>query len=165
MIGSIRQQGRQERGWAALLACALLACSCATFQQLRFEKPALELEALEIASFGLSDVSLVLWLDVYNPNDYEIRTTRVEVALDLEETHFGSALLEQSVRLPAASHTSVRVPAKFTWEGVGAGARALLERGAVTYSLETKLRVDTSVGGRTLSFRNRGEVPISDRGP
>ncbi len=164
-MGSIREEDRRGRWAGVLLVSSLLACSCATLQQLRFERPTLELEALEITSLGLSGVSLVLWLDVYNPNDYDIRTTRVDVALDLEETHFGSALLEESVRLAAAAHTRVRVPAEFTWEGVGAGARALLERGAVKYALETRLRVDTSVGGRTLSFRNRGEVPISDGPP
>jgi LEA14-like dessication related protein len=139
----------------------VLVCSCATLQQLRFEKPSLELETLEITGLGASGVSMVLWLDVFNPNDYDIRTTRVEADLDLEDTHFGSAMLEESVRLAASSHTTVRVPAEFSWEGIGAGARALLDRGAVNYALETKLRVDTSLGGRTLSFRNRGEVPIS----
>ena len=159
---------KRSEGWEALRVVALSAtlfCSCATLQQLRFEEPSLELETLEVTGLSSSGVALVLWLDVFNPNEYDIRTTRVEASLDLEDTHFGSATLEEAVRLAASSHTRVRIPAEFTWEGIGVGAQALLERGAVGYALETRLRVDTSLGGRTLSFRNRGEVPIRIAGP
>jgi LEA14-like dessication related protein len=140
---------------------ALLA-SCATLRQLHFEQPTVALEAIEITGVGVSGGSLVLVLDVFNPNDYDIRTTWVEASLELEDTHFGTAVLEGDETLVAGSHTLVEIPAEFTWEGVGAGARALLQRGALRYDLETRLRVETSVGGRSMTLRNRGEVPISE---
>ncbi|MGD8699212.1 MAG: LEA type 2 family protein [Gemmatimonadales bacterium] len=148
-------------GALALVAAATIV-SCATLRQLSFEQPSVELDAVEISGLDLDGVSLILWLDVYNPNEYEIRTTRVEADLDLEETHFGSAALDESVPLAAASHTRVKLPATFRWEGVGAAARALLGRGTVDYDLETRLRVQTSLGGRTLSLRRRGEVQVKD---
>jgi LEA14-like dessication related protein len=141
-----------------MLATALAAC--ATLSQLRFEKPTLELTAVEVNGLDLNGVSLTLWLDVFNPNDYDIPTTRVEADLDLENTPFGYALLEESVVLASAAHTRVAIPARFSWEGIGAGARALLDRGQVAYRLESRLQVQTRMGGRTLSFQNRGEVPI-----
>lgn len=151
-------------GALALVAAATIV-SCATLRQLSFERPSVELDAVEISGLDLDGVSLILWLDVYNPNDYEIRTTRVEAELDLEETHFGSAALDESVPLAAASHTLVKLPASFRWEGVGAAARALLGRGTVDYDLETRLWVQTSLGGRTLSLRRRGEVQVKDLVP
>jgi LEA14-like dessication related protein len=145
-------------GWFA----AVLLAACATLGQLRFEQPTVDLQAIEITGIGVSGGSLVLVLDVFNPNDYDIRTTWVEASLGLEDTHFGTAVLEGDEVLVASSRTLVEIPAEFTWEGVGAGARALLQRGALRYDLETKLRVETSIGGRTLTLRNRGEVPIRD---
>ncbi|UCC70990.1 MAG: LEA type 2 family protein [Gemmatimonadota bacterium] len=142
------------------LSVAVFVASCATLRHLHFERPTVDLEALELVDLDLSGGSLILQLDVYNPNDYEIRTTRVEAELELEDTHFGNAVLEENVSLVPASHTLVAIPAEFTWEGVGAGARALLGRGAVRYELETRLRIETSLGGRTVSLHNRGEVPI-----
>jgi LEA14-like dessication related protein len=136
--------------------------SCATLRQLSFERPTVELDAVEISGLDLDGVGLVLWLDVFNPNEYEIQTTRVEAELDLEDTHFGTATLDESVPLAAASHTLVKLPASFTWEGVGAAARALLRRGTVNYDLDTRLRVQTSLGARTVSFRHRGEVQVKD---
>ncbi len=59
----------------------------------------------------------------------------------------------------------VEIPAQFTWEGVGAGARALLERGAVDYDLRTRLRLKTAFFDRAVELRNRGTVPLINRAP
>ncbi len=142
----------------ALLAVGALSCSL--FQRIRFEHPRLSLEAIEIIGLDLTGVSLVLWLDVFNPNDYELRTTSVEADLEVERTRFGSAQLSGATVLGAGSHTRVRVPAQFSWEGLGAGARGLLERGSVRYQLDTRLRVETAFGGRNLRLSSRGEVPV-----
>ncbi len=145
-----------------LAVLAMLLTSCATLRQLQFEQPSVDLEAIEITGVGVSGGSLVLVLEVFNPNDYDIRTIWVEASLELEGTHFGTAVLEGDETLAANSRTQVEIPAEFTWEGVGAGARALLGRGALRYQLEARLRVETSIGGRTVSLRNRGEVPVRD---
>jgi len=144
--------------WTSLLTLAVTASlfSCATLRHLSFEQPSVELDAVEIVGLDLDGVSLVLWLDVYNPNDYEIQTSRLDAALDLESTHFGSATLHDNTSLAAISHTLVKVPASFSWEGVGAAARALLRRGTVDYDLET------SLGARTVSLRHRGEAKVKD---
>lgn len=140
----------------------VLLASCATLRQLHFEQPTVELQAIEVTGIGLSGGSLLLVLEVFNPNDYDIRTTRVEASLELEETHFGNATLEGDETLVAGSHTLVEIPAEFTWEGVGAGARALLGRGSLRYELESRLQVETPLGGHTVTLRNRGDVPIRD---
>ena len=154
--------GSPRRASLLMLAATATLVSCATLRQLSFERPSVELDTVEIVGLGLDGVSLVLWLDVYNPNDYDIQTSRLDAALDLEGTHFGSATLHDNTSLAATSHTLVKVPASFSWEGVGAAARALLRRGTVGYDLETELRVQTSVGGRTVSLRHRGEVQVRD---
>ncbi|MGD8868770.1 MAG: LEA type 2 family protein [Gemmatimonadales bacterium] len=156
--------GVRSRPWLRLFlpAAALFLGSCAALRQLSFEQPTVELDMVEISGLDLSGVSLVLLLDVYNPNAYEIQTTRIEAALDLEDTHFGTAALDSGVPLAPASHTVIRLPASFTWEGAGAAARALLGRGKVSYELDTRLRLQTSLGGQNVAFRHRGEVQIND---
>jgi len=44
---------------------------------------------------GLTGGTLDLVFDVYNPNDYRLRSTRLEVGLDLEGKHFGDALIDR----------------------------------------------------------------------
>ncbi|KPK82395.1 MAG: hypothetical protein AMS25_02470 [Gemmatimonas sp. SM23_52] len=162
------QLNASRRAPAPAVRCAIIAllaltlAACAILQQVHFEPPRVELDSVDVTGLGLAGGSLSLWLDVYNPNGYELRTIRVEAGLDLEHTHFGDALLEEVVTLAPRSHTRVQLPVSFTWEGVGAGARALLERGALTYQLDTNFRIDISGSRRTLGFRSRGQVAITD---
>ena len=126
-----------------------------------FERPGVALQEIQITGLGLSGGSLNLVLDVYNPNGYSIRTLRIETAVDIEDTHFGDVELEREITLPANDHTTVEIPMTFTWSGVGAAARGLLQRGSVSYLLDSKiLVVDTPVGDQTLDFSNRGTVPL-----
>lgn len=147
---------------SAVLGMALAFFACSTIQQLSFQQPSVELDAVEVTGLGLSGGSLVLLLDVHNPNGYELRTTRVEAELDLENTHFGDAALADPVVLPPSSSTSVEVPVTFTWSGVGAGARAILGRGAVAYALDTRILADTPLGERSVALHTSGEVPIAE---
>ncbi len=153
---------RAVRHCLAVTLLGSVALSCSLFQRIRFEEPDVSLEAIEITGLDLSGVSLVLWLDVFNPNDYDLRTTRVEADLELEGSRFGRAQLSEAAVLGAGLHTRVGVPAEFSWQGLGAGARGLLERGSVRYQLDTRLRVETSFGGRNLTLRRRGEVPVTN---
>ena len=72
--------GIRARRYLRLLlpAAAVLLGSCATLRQLSFERPTVELDMVEISGLDLYGVSLVLLLDVYNPNAYEIQTTRID---------------------------------------------------------------------------------------
>lgn len=149
----------------ALLCAVFAGLGCATLNQLRFEQPTIQLEAVEITGLGPQGGSFDLWLDVFNPNGYDLTATRVEAALDLEETHFGSAALEENVVLSSTEHSRVVIPVSFTWEGVGAAARALLERGAVSYDMEASMWLGGSLGNRRVVLRRRGEAPIKDAYP
>jgi hypothetical protein len=50
----------------------------------------------------------------------------------------------------------------FSWSGVGAGARALLGRGSVTYRLTGRLRADTPIGLREVDVSTGGTVRLTD---
>ena len=145
----------------SMCATAGLLTGCATvLQQLQFSQPSLSLESIQVTGFSFTGGSVDLILDVFNPNSYDLNTTRVEAGIDLEGTHFGDVSWEEPVTLPSGQHTTVRVPLSFTWSGVGAGARGLLAKGAVNYVLGTRLFLDTPLGERAVEFETTGEVPL-----
>lgn len=144
------------------LAVALAAAACAPLSQLTFERPAVQLAAVDVTGLGLQGGALDLLLDVHNPNAYDLRTTRMAVGVRLEDTHFGDVALEQATVLPSRQTTRLVVPLAFTWSGVGAGARALLARGAVRYRLDGRLEVDTPVGARGVDLALNGDVTLRD---
>jgi len=134
--------------------------SCATLGRLSFKEPELQLEAINITGLGLTGGTFDLVFDVYNPNDYRIRSTRLEVGVDLEGTHFGDALLERPLDLSPTNHSRVVVPVRFEWAGVGAGAKAMLTRQALGYGLTGTVFLDTPHGDRTVTLRGKGNVPL-----
>jgi len=138
----------------------LLCLACATLSRLTFQEPELRLEAINITGLGITGGTFDLVFDVYNPNDYRIRSTRLEVGVDLEGRHFGDALLERPLDLSPTNHSRVVVPVRFEWAGVGAGARAMLTRQALGYGVTGTVFLDTPLGDRTVTLQGKGNVPL-----
>jgi LEA14-like dessication related protein len=147
-----------QRGVVA--SCVVLA-GCATLRNaLNFQEPQIELHEINITGLGLTGGTLDLILDVYNPNDYRLRSTRLEVGLDLEGKHFGDALLDRPLDLSPTNHSRVVVPVRFEWAGVGAGMRALLGRQSIRYTLGGAVLLDTPLGDRRVGLKGTGQVPL-----
>jgi len=142
------------------LPVALLCAACATLGHLAFTEPDLTLQEIDITGIGLSGGTVDLVFDVYNPNDYRIRSTRLEVGIDLEDRHFGDALLERPLDLSRTNHSRVVVPVRFEWAGLGAGAKALLTHKAVGFGVTGHLFLDTPLGDKTVTLKGKGNVPL-----
>jgi LEA14-like dessication related protein len=145
------------------LASALIAslAGCATLRSaLHFEEPQIDLKEINITGMGLTGGTLDLVFDVYNPNEYRLRSTRLEVGLDLEGTHFGDALIDRPLDLSPQNHSRVVMPVRFEWSGVGAAARGLLTRQALRYGVTGAALLDTPIGERRVQLRSTGNVPL-----
>src|SRR5207249_2116027 len=144
----------------AFLAVVALAAACATLRGLSFREPEIQLQKIDVTGIGLTGGTFDLVFDVFNPNDYRIRSTRLEVGVDLEGTHFGDALLDRPLDLSPTNHSRVVVPVRFEWAGVGAGAKALLTRRAVGYGITGRVLLDTPLGDKTVALTGKGNVPL-----
>ncbi len=134
--------------------------SCATLGRLSFTEPDVSLQEISVTGIGLTGGTFDLVFDVYNPNDYRIRSTRLEVGIDLEGTHFGDALLDRPLDFSPTNHSRVVVPVRFEWAGLGAGAKALLTKRAVGYGMTGRVFFDTPIGAKTLGLTGKGNVPL-----
>lgn len=163
MVAGIERRGTKGPMKAVALTLVMAAVSsCATIRSaLNFQEPQLALEAINVTGFGLTGGTLDLVFDVYNPNEYRLRSTRLEIGLDLENVHFGDALIDKPLDLSPANHSRVVVPLRFEWAGLAAGARALLTRQAVRYGVSGAVLVDTPLGERRVGLHTTGEVPLT----
>ena len=135
--------------------------ACATLRSaLTFEKPQVELQEINVTGLGLSGGTLDLVFDVYNPNDYRLRSTRLEVGLELAGTDFGEALIDKPLDLSPVNHSRVIMPVRFTWSGVGAAARSLLESQELPYGLTGAVLLDTPIGEKRVELKSKGNVPL-----
>jgi LEA14-like dessication related protein len=138
----------------------VLCLACATIGRLAFTEPDIKLEEINITGLGLTGGTFDLVFDVYNPNDYRIRSTRLEVGIDLEGTHFGDALLDRPLDLSPTNHSRIVVPVRFEWAGLGAGARGLLARKAVAYGIAGAVALETPLGDKRVQLKGNGDVPL-----
>lgn len=151
MIGTARS--------VSLLVVTLAAC--ATLQNaLKFDEPQIELQEINVTGLGLSGGTLDLVFDVYNPNQYRLRSTRLEVGLELAGTDFGEALIDKPLDLSPENHSRVLMPVRFTWSGVGAAARSLLQSQELPYGITGAVLVETPIGERRVELKGRGNVPL-----
>ena len=122
---------------AGAAGAAVVVAGCATLRSaLHFQEPQVALQQINITGLGLTGGTLDLVFDVFNPNDYRLRSTRLEVGLDLEGTHFGDALIDRPLDLSPANHSQVVMPVRFEWAGVGAAARGFLTHQAINYGVK-----------------------------
>ncbi len=142
------------------LSPLLLLAACATLGRLSFTEPDISLQEIEVTGIGLTGGTFNLVFDVYNPNDYRIRSTRLEVGIDLEGTHFGDALLDRPLDLSPTNHSRILVPVRFEWAGLGAGAKALVTRQALGYAITGAVLLETPLGDRRVALAGKGNVPL-----
>jgi LEA14-like dessication related protein len=145
----------------SVLLLTITLSGCATLRNaLSFEQPQVELQEINVTGLGLSGGTLDLVFDVYNPNDYRLRSTRLEVDLELAGTDFGEALIDKPLDLSPENHSRVIMPVRFTWAGVGAAARSLLQAQELPYGLTGAVLVETPIGERRVELRSSGKVPL-----
>jgi LEA14-like dessication related protein len=144
-----------------VLVLSTAISACATLRNaINFEQPQIALQELDITGFGLQGGTLDLVFDVYNPNQYRLRSTRLEVGLELAGTDFGDALIDKPLDLSPQNHSRVVMPVRFTWAGVGAAARSLLQSQALPYGITGAVILDTPVGSRRVQLQSTGTVPL-----
>lgn len=142
------------------LSVVLALAACATLGRLSFKEPELQLQEIDVTGIGLTGGTFDLVFDVWNPNDYRLRSTRLEIGIDLEGTHFGDALMDRPLDLSPTNHSRVVVPVRFEWAGLGAGAKALLTRRALGYAITGAVLLETPVGDRRVALTGQGNVPL-----
>ena len=102
---------------------AALSLACATLGRLSFTEPEVALQEIAVTGVGLTGGTFDLVFDVYNPNDYRIRSTRLEVGIDLEGRHFGDALLDRPLDLSPTNHNRLVVPVRLNGRASARGRK------------------------------------------
>ena len=156
--------GMKERASAAFCSVAALGVAlsaCATLRNaITFQQPDIALQEINVTGMGLSGGTLDLVFDVYNPNQYRLRSTRLDVGLELASTDFGEALIDKPLDLSPQNHSRVVMPVRFTWAGVGAAARSLLQSQELPYGITGAVILDTPLGERRVQLKSHGKVPL-----
>lgn len=149
-----------------LLLAATLAVTtagvtgCASLGRQAFAEPVVKFQEMRLNGLGLTGGSLDVVLNVENPNGYRLDATRMTYKLFIDTIAFGEGTVDQRLTVEEKSQTTVRIPVNFTYTGVGAAGRALIQNGTVPYRVTGDLTVATPVGNFTRPYDMTGRYSI-----
>ena len=136
---------------------ATVAGGCATLGRQIFEEPVVTFKNVQVNGLGLTGGNLDVVLNVYNPNGYKLEATRLTYNLLVgDSVQVGSGAIDERFSVQEGDSTTVRLPVAFTFAGLGAAGRQLLQSGSVNYRVTGDVTVNTPVGNFTRPYSGRG---------
>ena len=143
-------------GLAAVLALGAATAACSSLWRGSWKEPVVTFRDLKLTGVGTSGGSLEIQLSVYNPNNFRLDGTRLTYNLAVDTVAVGNGVLDQAFTVQEADSTIVRLPLSFTYAGLGAAGRQLMQTGAVNYRVTGDITVDTPMGKRTRAYDRTG---------
>lgn len=141
---------------AAALAVFAIA-GCASLGALGgFKEPVVTFKDLRVRGLGLTGGSLDAYLNVYNPNGFRLDATRLSYKVLVGENELGTGILDSRFNVQEKDSTTIRIPVDFTYSGIGAAARQMMQSGSVPYTVNGDVTVATPLGNFTVPYSGTG---------
>ena len=143
--------------FAAVAASAALA-GCAMLGKSAFKNPEVHLKDVRLRGVGVSGGQLDVLLSVYNPNHYRLDATKVTYTVNMagDSVHIADGSMDNRFTVNEGDSAVVTLPVTFTYAGLGAAGRSLLNTGAVNYHVLGNVTVGSPVGNFTVPYSSTG---------
>lgn len=157
--------GGPERGGMRLqpiremLAVALLT-GCAGLP-VSLQDPDLHLDRVVLRAVGLTGGTMDLIVGIYNPNQFDLAGTTLQVGFDVEHSHVGDLTYDDDFQMQKGDTTALTLPLRFSWNGLAGAAQTALGSGELPYTLKGQLTIQTPFGEHKLPFTREGRAPLS----
>jgi LEA14-like dessication related protein len=145
----------KQRGLLFLLALSICLVSCLSWIM---EKPSFVLREITLSPSSLTEVNLLLGLDVQNPNRFDLTLKSFEYVVFLNNEEIGTGRLEKEILVPSSSTTQVQVPVVAKFKDLGGSLRAIIAGNDLPYKIEGKASVKTAFGSRDFPFSKDGLI-------
>jgi LEA14-like dessication related protein len=151
----------KARAASRLLPFLLLSVACSALG-INFREPDIQLDHVVVRGIGLSGGNLDLVLRVENPNTFSLNGTKLEVGIDVEGSHLGDITYDDDFVIPEEGHTTITLPLRFGWSGVGSAVRAALGYGELPYEMKGQATLSLPGGlSKVVSFTHEGRAPLT----
>lgn len=143
---------------AALAVAAMGATACSTLGRQAFQNPDVKVQDVRVTGLGLTGGQLDVVVNVANPNDFRLDATRMTYKLLVDSVTFADGTVDQKFTVEGGKSTQFHVPVSFTYAGIGAAGRSLLNTGAVPYKVTGVVTVGTVIGNFNVPYQTTGRV-------
>jgi LEA14-like dessication related protein len=126
--------------------------------------PDIQLDHAVVRGIGLTGGNLDLVVKVDNPNNFSLHGTRLQVGFDVEGSHLGDITYDDDFAVSENGTTTITLPLRFGWSGVGSAVRAALGYGDLPYQMKGQASIKTPWGNKVVPFTREGRVPLTRGG-
>jgi LEA14-like dessication related protein len=121
-----------------------------------YDDPGLEVSRVRV-NHDASANPVVVGLVVWNPNDYDVSTSRLELELKLDDMPAGRFSRDSVVAVPTVGLADVALPLTLRGEAVRQRIRAL-RSGTHRFAVEGRATFSTPFGPRKVRFAHAGDL-------
>ena len=132
------------------------AAGCATLGKATFKEPIVHFQDAKVTGLGVTGGSVEVKLSLYNPNGFKLDGERLTYKLMVDSTTLGTGALADRFAVQEKDSTIVTLPLSFTYAGVGAAGRQLMNTGSVNYRVVGDVTVGTPLGNFTRPYDQTG---------
>jgi hypothetical protein len=122
-----------------------------------YQDPGVTVSRVRLGTQAADSASVEVALDVSNPNDYAVSTTRVELRLRLDDLPIGQLDRDSSVPLPEVATSTVALPL-VPDGGTPATRLQVFGSGVHRFMVEGRATFATPIGSRKVRFVQEGEL-------
>lgn len=142
----------------AAVAATMASAGCSTLGRAAFKEPVVTLKTVNLRGVGLTGGSLDVTLAVENPNHFRLDATRLtyKVMMAGDSITVASGALDKLFTVQEGATSDVTIPVDFTYAGLGAAGRSLLNTGSVAYHVTGDVTVGSPVGNFTVPYSSSG---------
>jgi LEA14-like dessication related protein len=145
----------------AWLTAAILGTGCAGLGG-NFQEPNVQLDHAVLRGVGLAGGNLDLIVKVQNPNNFTLYADQLQVGIDVEGSHLGDITYEDDFAVTQNGVTTLTLPLRFGWFGVGSAVRAALSYGDLPYTMKGQATLKLPWGAHmAVSFTHEGRAPLT----
>jgi len=150
--------GVRKLALAVAASATFAVAGCSALGRAAFQNPIVSLKDVRVRGLGLTGGQLDVLLSVYNPNHYRLDATHLTYRLNMagDSITIADGSTDNRFTVQDSDSTTVTIPVSFSYAGLGAAGRSLLNTGAVNYHVLGDVTVGSPVGSFTVPYTSTG---------
>lgn len=147
----------------SFVAIVAILAACASLGRASFREPVVTLKDARVTGLGVSGGSLEVVLSIYNPNGFRLDGSRMTYNVHVDSVRFATGSYNDRFQVEKGDSSEIRLPLSFTYAGVGAAGRQLIQTGSVEYRVSGDVTVATPIGQFTRPYEGKGRFSTLSR--
>ena len=140
-----------------LLTLSLFLVSCLNWI---VENPSFYLREVILSPHSLTDMDIILGLEVQNPNRFDLTLKSFEYSVYFNNEKIGNGRMEKEFLIPSSSTTRMRMPVAAKFKDLGGGLKTIIAGNDIVYKIEGKTCVKTNFSSFNFLFSKEGHINI-----